>query len=122
MRLLLDAHFDPAVALVLQEQGHDAVSVIELGPDAYQASDMELLATASLQHRAIVTRNIRDFVFLHAMWMGQERSHAGIVLVHSKTIPEGDRGAEIRALESLLRAHVGPEDLADTVVWLPPGE
>lgn len=120
MRLLLDTHFDPAVARILREHGHDAVSVIELGPDVYQASDIELLAIASLQHRAIVTRNIRDFVFLHAMWMGQEQSHAGIVLVHSKTIPEGDRGAEIRALESLLRAHVGLEDFADMLVWLPP--
>ena len=118
MRLLLDAHFDPAVAQALRERGHDAVSVLELGPDVYQASDTELLAIASAEQRTFVTRNIRDFVLLHAMWVGRERSHAGIVLVHAKAIPEGDRGAEIRALENLLKTHARAADLAEALVWL----
>lgn len=118
MRLLLDAHFDPAVAHALRRLGHDVVAVLELGPDAYQASDAELLTLASAERRACVTRNMRDFLLLHAMWTGQERSHAGIVLVHAKTIPEGDRGQEIRALEHLLQSNPQPDALVDTVVWL----
>ena len=118
MRLLLDAHFDPAVAQTLGERRHDVVSVLDLGPDLYQGSDAELLAFAGTERRAFVTRNIRDFVLLHAMWVGREQAHAGIVLVHAKTISEGDRGAEIRALENLLKLHPRPEDLADTLVWL----
>jgi len=118
MRLLLDAHFDPAVAEALRDRGHDAVSALERGPDVYQASDAELLALAAGERRAFVTRNIRDFVFLHAMWAGREQSHAGIILVHGKAIPEGDRGGEVRALDQLLRGRPGPDDLADTLVWL----
>lgn len=118
MRLLLDAHFDPTVAQVLREQGHDVILVLELGADLYQAADAELLTFASAQQRAVVTRNIRDFVLLHAIWAGQERTHAGIVLIHARTIPEGNRGAEIGALESLLQAHPGSEDLVDTLLWL----
>ena len=121
MRLLLDAHFDPIVAQVLRERGHDVVSVVDLGPDVYQASDAELLTHASAEGRAVVTRNVRDFVFLHAMWTGRERSHAGIVLVHAKTIAEGDRGAEIRALDDLLKTSPVPEDFADSLVWLRAG-
>lgn len=118
MRLLLDAHFAPAVAQALRDRGHDVASVLELGPDLYQASDAELLTYASAERRALVTRNVRDFVLLHGSWTAQERSHAGIVLVHVRTIPEGDRGAEIRALEDLLQAHPKPEDLEDTLLWL----
>ncbi len=120
MRLLLDAHFDPAVALALRDRGHDVVSVLELGPAVYQAFDFELLELAGAKRRAFVTRNIRDFVLLQATWAGQERSHAGIVLVHGKTIPEGGRGGEVRALDRLLQEHPGPEDLADILVWLQP--
>jgi predicted nuclease of predicted toxin-antitoxin system len=118
MRLLLDAHFDPVVAHTLGERGHDVASVLDLGPEVYQASDAELLAFAGTARRAFVTRNIRDFVLLHARWVGREQAHAGIVLIHAETISEGDRGAEIHALENLLRLHPGPDDLADTVVWL----
>lgn len=118
MRLLLDAHFDPAVAEVLRERGHDVVSVLDLGPDRYQASDAELLAFANAERRAVVTRNVRDFVLLHGLWAGEERSHAGIILVHARTIPEGDRGAEILALEDLLQTHPQPEDLTDALLWL----
>jgi len=120
MRLLLDAHFDPAVAVALRQRGHDAVSVLERGPDVYQASDGELLSLAAIERRAFVTRNIRDLTLLHAMWAGRERSHAGITLVHGKTIAEGDRGGEIRALDRFLRDHPGPDDFADMLVWLQP--
>ena len=120
MRLLLDAHFDPAVAQVLRQRGHDVVSVLDRGPDHYQASDAELLALAGVEQRAIVTRNVRDFILLHALWAGEERSHAGIVLVHARTIPEGSRGAEIRVLEDLLHAHRQARPLADSLLWLRP--
>ncbi len=119
MRLLLDAHIDPVVAQALRKRGHDVISVLELGPDRYQASDAELLTFAGDERRAVVTRNVRDFVLLHAFWAGQEQAHSGIVLIHARTIPEGDRGAEILALEQLLRAHPQPDDLRDTLVWLP---
>ncbi len=39
MRLLLDAHFDPAVARTLRGRGHDIVAAVDLGPEVYQASD-----------------------------------------------------------------------------------
>ncbi len=118
MRLLLDAHLDRVVARALREHGYDVISVVEIGSDLFQAPDAEILAFASAERRAFGTRNIRDFVLLHAMWLGQERSHAGIVLVHARNIPEGDRGREIRALENLLQSHPKTEELADTLLWL----
>ena len=120
MRLLLDAHFDPAVARTPKERGHDVVAAVDLGPEVYQASDAELLEFAAAESRALVTRNVRDFVLLHAEWLAQERSHAGIILVHTRTIPQGERGAEIRALERLLRERPAV-DLADSLIWLRPG-
>ncbi len=118
MRLLLDAHFDPAVAQALRERDHDVVSIQEFGPEIYQAADAELLAFATAEGRTLVTRNVRDFIRLNAVWTAQERAHAGIVLVHAKSIPEGDRGAEIRGLENLLHAHPKSADLEDILVWL----
>lgn len=118
MRLLLDAHFDPGVARTLRERGHDVMSALELGPDIYQAADADLLGYALTERRAVVTRNVRDFVLLHTAWMASERSHAGIILVHAKTVPEGDRGAEIRALDQLLQPG-DPNELTDALIWLP---
>lgn len=120
MRLLLDAHVDPAVAVAMRERGHDVVSVLERGPEVYQAADDELLLLGAAEGRALVTRNIRDFVLLHARWAGREQSHAGIILVHARTIAEGDRGGEIRALDRLLRDHSGSTDLSDSLGWLEP--
>src|SRR3989304_2909333 len=100
MRLLREAHFDPAVARTLRERGHDVVAAVDLGPEVYQASDAELLEFAAAESRALVTRNVRDFVLLHAEWL--------------------ERGAEIRALERLLRQPPAV-DLADSLIWLRPG-
>jgi len=119
MRLLLDAHFDPAVARALRERGYDVAAAVDLGPEVYQASDAELLGFAAGEGRALVTRNVRDFVLVHAEWLAQERSHAGIILLHARTIPQGERGAEIRALEGLLREPPSA-DLTDSVIWLRP--
>src|SRR3989304_8839413 len=119
MRLLLDAHFDPAVARTLRERGHDVMAAVDLGPEVYQASDAELLEFAAAKSRALVTRNVRDFVLLQAEWLAQERSHAGIILVHTRTIPQGERGAGSRALERLLRQPPAV-DLPDSLVWVRP--
>jgi predicted nuclease of predicted toxin-antitoxin system len=116
-RLLLDAHFDPAVARALRERGYEVRAAFELRPEVYQLSDEELLAHATASDSALVTRNIRDFVWLHQAYLATDRTHAGIILVHSKTVAEGDRGAEIRALDQMLRATTHA-DVRDRLVWL----
>ncbi|MBI4277518.1 MAG: DUF5615 family PIN-like protein [Armatimonadetes bacterium] len=118
MRLLLDAHFDPHVAKALRARGHDVISLLDLSPETYEAGDVEVLELAARSRRAVVTRNIRDFVLLHRLWMGRESRHWGVVLIHANTIREGDRGAEIRALVSLLKAHPRDGALQDELVWL----
>jgi hypothetical protein len=104
------------VARALRERSHEVWAAVELGPSVYQRPDEELLEHAAVLRSALVTRNIRDFVWLHQAYLATNRSHAGIVFVHSKTVPEGDRGAEIRALEQLLQET--DADLRDRVLWL----
>ena len=50
--------------------------------------DVDLLAGAAADGRAVVTRNLRDFLPLDSQWASQGRWHAGIVCVAYKKFPE----------------------------------
>jgi hypothetical protein len=66
--------------------------------------DPMALLRATTEQRALVTRNIKDFVGLDAQSRGAGNSHAGLFLVSTKAFPE-DRGAIsalVRSLDRLL--------------------
>lgn len=112
--LLLDEMFGGHVAEQLRFKGHDVLAVVA-DPPLVALPDSAILAHATAAGRAVVTRNIRDFVALDAEYQAAGSLHGGLVLVSVKTFPEGHRteGALVRALDKLLSdGGVGPGCLA----------
>lgn len=116
-RLLLDEMFPRAMADQLSTKGHDVRAVVA-GPEFVGLPDEEVLIGATEAGRALVTANIRDFMPLDARYRAASRSHAGLVMVSSKTFPQS-RGyviAVTSALDALLAA--GGVIQAGAVVFL----
>jgi predicted nuclease of predicted toxin-antitoxin system len=119
-RLLLDEMLSPAIAEQLRAKGHDAQAVAA-DPGLMGLSDEELLIGAAEAGRSLVTANIKDFVPLDTRYRAAGRSHAGLILLSSKTFPQ-DRAfvaVVIGALSALLSA--GESPLTSQVVFLQRG-
>ena len=102
--LLLDEMFSDAIAQQLRAKGHDVTSVVA-DPGMLGLPDEQVLACATTQGRALVTANIRDFVPLDGRYRAAGQSHAGLILVSTKTFPQ-NRGF-IAAITTALTALVG---------------
>jgi hypothetical protein len=73
-------------------------------PRSATEPDAPVLTHATAEGRAVVTRNIKDFINLDSQYRANNSTHAGLVLVPTKTFPE-DRyslAALVRALDKLL--------------------
>ena len=81
MRLLIDANLSPRVALRLNEAGHDAVHVYEIG--LADASDQEILERASADGRIIVSSD-SDFSAVLARYGRSEPSF--VLLRHANDL------------------------------------
>jgi Domain of unknown function (DUF5615) len=115
--LLLDEMFSADIADHLRKVNHDVVAVVA-DPTLVGLPDDQILAESAAAGRALVTANIKDFVVLDAHYKTTGRTHAGLVLVSTKTFPQ-DRslpGALTQALAALLsaRSAIGP----DRIVFL----
>jgi hypothetical protein len=102
-RLLLDEMFSDDIAQQLRAKGYDAISVV--GDAALIGlPDDQVLAYATSERRALVTANVRDFVPLDGRYRAAGQSHAGLILVSTKTFPQnrGFPSAITTALASLL--------------------
>lgn len=107
-RLLLDEMFPWAMADPLNAKGHDVRAVVA-DPEFAGLPDDEVLIGATEAGRALVTANTKDFMPIDARYRAASRSHAGLVMVSSKTFPPG-RGyviAVTSALDALLAADDG---------------
>ena len=107
-RLLLDEMFPRAMADRLNAKGHDVRAVVA-DPEFTGLPDEDVLIGATEAGRALVTANIRDFMPIDARYRAVSRSHAGLVMVSSKTFPQS-RGyvvAVTSALDALLGADGG---------------
>jgi hypothetical protein len=101
---MLDEMLGERIAAHLAGKGHDVVSVVA-DPALVSLPDDQVLAEATRQGRALVTLNVKDFVPLDARYRASGRSHAGIVLISTKSFPQ-DRsftGAVVGALDKLLQ-------------------
>src|SRR5580692_1247056 len=85
--LLLDEMFSYDIAEQLRAKGYDAISVVA-DPALVGLPDDQVLAYASTQGRALVTANIKDFVPLDGRYRAVGQSHAGLILVSTKTFPQ----------------------------------
>ena len=119
MKLLLDEMLSPLIAQQLRERGHDVESVA--GHPAREAlSDVEVMAIARVERRAVVTNNLVDFRPLHheAVIPGGA-GHFGMVFIpgnYRRT--KGDIGRIVAALAAKLAEYPGETDLANGETWL----
>jgi hypothetical protein len=119
VKLLLDEMLSPAIARELRSRGHDVESVTG-NPDREALSDPEVLALARAEHRAVVTKNLRDFRPLHheAITPGGGGHFGMIFMPGSYRRTRADTGRIIAALEAILTHYPGEEDLASGEAWL----
>lgn len=101
--LLLDEMFTDDIAQQLRTKGYDVISVVA-DPALVGLPDDQTLAYATAEGRALVTANIKDFVPLDARYRAADQSHAGLILVSTKTFPQnrGFPSAVTTALAALL--------------------
>ncbi len=90
----------------------DVVTVREVGRFGF--SDPDQLAWAAAQSRVIYTFNRRDFFRLHTEWIGQGRSHAGIIIARQQQFSVGEQS---RRLLKLIEA-ISAEEMKDQVEFL----
>ena len=118
MRLLVDEMLAPAIARELCARGHDVVAIKEHA-EWVGRSDVEVMAFAREQRRALVTNNLRDFRPLHAAALAEGEGHFGMVFVPSAyRRTRADVGRLVAALETQLAAYPDEEDLTDGETWL----
>jgi predicted nuclease of predicted toxin-antitoxin system len=113
VRLYLDRHITPRLAVDLRGRGYDVLTTQEAGQDT--APDEEQLAFAAAEHRAILTFNIRDFAPLHEAWQAAERLHAGIIV--SQQLGSRDYGLLLQRMLRLLN-HFSAEEMLGNLVHL----
>jgi predicted nuclease of predicted toxin-antitoxin system len=119
LKLLLDEQFPPDIAKRLRERDHDVVAVCER-PDLISAEDETLLTLSTAEKRALLTNNVRDFVPIVTRWVGEGRSHYGLLLVSDRTLKRSRKtiGAYVRAIDRALHEHPVQDALRDQIRWL----
>jgi Domain of unknown function (DUF5615) len=91
VKVYLDEDLSPRIALLLRQRSVNATSAHEVGNS--QLADRAQLEYATREARAIVTRNVVDFLGLARDAVATNRRHAGIILV-----PSSFRGDEYQAI------------------------
>lgn len=98
----------PSTAAELNDLGHDAVGVFEVG--MAQAADEDLYLLAVEQQRIVVTENFADFSRLGEQRLAREQLVAPVVFVRKRSFPRGGGLAHHLALhlDRWARDHVDP--------------
>jgi hypothetical protein len=106
LKLLLDEHISPDVAVGLRRQQKrlvvHCVADWEGGRFLGMADD-QLLQAAIKQKLTLVTYDRRTIPPLLKVWAESGRVHAGVIVVDEKTVPPSDFGGLIQALRNLHR-------------------
>jgi hypothetical protein len=121
VRLCLDEHYPPQIAVELRARGHDVVSVNER-PELVSLSDAELLAAMAVERRALVTENVADFAPLARQLAATGEHHHGLVFTSPRSLPRSRRtiGVYVTALAALLERFPGRDALTGHTQWLGP--
>jgi predicted nuclease of predicted toxin-antitoxin system len=121
VRLLLDEHFSPQIARELRERGHDVSAVQEL-PELRSLADHALLAHAVDDRRTLLTNNVSDFVIVARRWAEEGRDHYGLLFTSDASMPRTREGIGrfVEALQRLMEAHPGRDDLMNRILWPKP--
>ena len=77
-----------SLAFILKSRGVDVITALEANRLGY--SDEEQLIWATSQGRSLYSSNVRDFYYLHTLFLQQKRNHAGIILVQQQRYSMGE--------------------------------
>ncbi len=118
MRLLLDVHHSPSAAEQLRQSGYDVLAAAE---DARLAAlpDEDLLRAATVDDRAIVTENVKDFDRIVRIWARNGEHHRGVIFTSPRRFHRARSSYPrdlVAALEDLLTET--PDEQQDWVHWL----
>ena len=117
LRLLLDEHLSPTIAAQLREFGHDVMAVVEVG--LRQQLDIDVMAWAVGDRRAVVTANYQDFRRIKDVYLSRGDRHFGLVLVPRRfSLSRDGFGRLIQALDRLLTEHPSETAFESAEVWL----
>jgi hypothetical protein len=113
VKVYLDEDLSPSIALLLRQRGVDATSAHEVGNS--QLGDRAQLEYATREARAVVTRNVVDFLELAHDSVASNTRHAGVVL-----IPSSFRGDEYQAIADAIveGLRLYPEGLDGIVLYV----
>lgn len=120
MRLLLDEHYDYAIAEELRRRGIDAVAIQHERPDLEGRDDDDVLRTAAAERRVVVTNNVRDYAPLVEDRALRGDAHFGVIFTDDATFPRTHAGIGliVRALAAFVEG-THDDDLLDSCVYLP---
>lgn len=101
-----------ALVTALQARGVDVQTALDAGLIA--RPDEEHLAHAASEQRALYSFNVGDYCLLHAQWLAEGRSHAGIILAQQTQYSVGEQLRRLLRLISTTSA----EAMVDQLVFL----
>lgn len=122
MKLLIDEMYPAALAQILRDDGHDAVSILE-DPERRGLSDDAVYALAVSARRAVVTENAADFLAILRQHVASGKAAASLIVKSNRAFPRHSKafiGRAGRALAAFCHAHPNPDQQAGAVHWLQP--
>jgi len=120
LRLLLDEHVSPDVAVGLRRRGRGLVvhCLVEWEGGAFLGKDdSACLLAAAEQGLTLVTYDRRTIPPLLKAWAEEGRPHGGVIFVDETTISPANVGGLVRALVQLAK-ETAEWDWADQVYFL----
>lgn len=118
MKLALDHHYSPTIAVELRERGHDVGAAIERGWQT--ETDEALLEICANEQRALLTNNVADFAVIARRWAIEGRSHCGLIFTSDASMPRSRQSIDsyVDTLDKLLVANPGEAVFTDRAHWL----
>lgn len=110
LKLLLDEHISPDVAVGFRRRQRNAVilSLVEWEDSRFLGlPDDLLLKEAGAEKLTLVTYDRKTIPPLLKTWAEAGRDHAGVVFVDDRTMPSSDVGGLIHGLERLFKETSG---------------
>ncbi len=99
-RFLCDENVNRKAVEAMRQRGIDAMHVLDLG--MMSAADSVIMALAIREGRILITRDYSDFGAQVVHQVMRDREFPGVLLI-SPSIPEGDVGALLHAVEDWIR-------------------
>jgi hypothetical protein len=120
LKLLLDEHISPAVAVGLRRR-HRSLTVNFMAEwedgQFLGQDDSACLERAAEQGLTLVTYDRRTIPPLLKTWAEAGQDHGGVVFIDEKTISPANVGGQVRALSDLAR-NAGKWDWTDRICFL----